>query len=284
MDLRAFIKKYSPDLESISENPNFDLQVLIAYRLGKSRSWVLAHLDEPLADEFINKLVFDVDRLIHGVPLPYILGRWEFYGHQFYVTPQVLIPRPETELMIEKVLEWIDTHPETQWIWDVGTGSGCIAISLALARPNLRIVATDISISALRVAQKNIELHHVNERVFLIQTDLLPALAHPADIICANLPYVSSQDLKSLEVAEKEPLIALDGGEDGLMIYRRLLEQLASRLAPPRLLLCEIDPHQTYGLEKVIERYFPFSHRQVFLDLSGLERLYTVEFSEKRKQ
>ncbi len=284
MDLKTFINNYSPDLESISENPNFELQVLIAHHLGKSRSWVLAHLDEPLSDEMINNLALDVDRLTRGVPLPYILGKWEFYGHQFFVTPQVLIPRPETEQMVEKVLDWITIHPETQWIWDVGTGSGCIAISLALAFPKLKIVATDISISALRVAQKNIYLHHVAEQVFLIQTDLLPALANPPDIICANLPYVSSEDLKSLEIAEKEPLIALEAGEDGLAIYRRLLDQLASRATAPHFLLCEIDPYQIYGLDKVLERYFPFSRRQVFLDLSGFERVYTVEFGELRKQ
>lgn len=279
MDLKTFITQYSRDLESVSENPSFDLQVLVAHRLQKTRSWVLAHLDEPLTEDILLVLQEDVGRLLQGVPLPYILGEWEFYGNRFFVTPDVLIPRPETELMVEKALAWMNSHPETKWVVDIGTGSGCIAISLALVQPNIHVIATDISLKALKIAQKNIHFHRVEERVFLVQADLLPALGVRVDLICANLPYVPQQDLLSLKVAEKEPLIALDGGENGLMVYRRLMTQLAEQCKAPRFLLCEIDPHQVIPFDTFIGEHFPSSHRQVYCDLSGLERLMTVEFS-----
>ena len=279
MDLKTFITQYSRDLESVSENPSFDLQVLVAHRLQKTRSWVLAHLDEPLTEDSLLVLQEDVGRLLQGVPLPYILGEWEFYGNRFFVTPDVLIPRPETELMVEKALAWMNSHPETKWVVDIGTGSGCIAISLALVQPNIHVIATDISLKALKIAQKNIQFHRVEERVFLVKADLLPALGVRVDLICANLPYVPQQDLLSLKVAEKEPLIALDGGENGLMVYRRLMTQLAEQCKAPRFLLCEIDPHQVIPFDTFIGEHFPSSHRQVYCDLSGLERLMTVEFS-----
>ncbi|MGB9640707.1 MAG: peptide chain release factor N(5)-glutamine methyltransferase [Anaerolineales bacterium] len=284
MDLKTFIQQYSRDLESVSESPALDLQVLVAHRLKKPRSWVLAHLEEPLPEGSFSVLYGDVSLLLQGVPLPYVLGEWEFYGNRFIVTPDVLIPRPETELLVEKALEWINSYPETKLVVDIGTGSGCIAISLALANPNIQVIATDISIKALKIAQQNIHFHHVEERVFLLQADLHPALYQKVDLICANLPYIPKQDLLSLKVAEKEPLIALDGGENGLILYRRLLTQLAERAESPHFLLCEIDPHQAIPLDTFIGQLFPFSHRQVYCDLYGFERLMTVEFNKDERR
>lgn len=280
MNLKTFIQHFSRDLEPISENPHFDLQVLIAHRLKKSRSWVLGHLDESLPKASLSGLKEDVHQLIKGIPLPYILGEWEFYGNRFFVTPDVLIPRPETELLVEKAQEWINAHPQTTLILDIGTGSGCIAISLALIYPNIRVIASDISIKALKIAQKNIYFHHVERQVFLVQADLHPALSRSIDLICANLPYVPQQDLLSLKVAEKEPLIALDGGDYGLLIYRRLFVQLAEGGIAPHYLLCEIDPNQVIPLDRFIGQLFPSSCRQVYRDLSGLERLITIEFHD----
>ena len=282
MNLKTFIYQNAKILQANSESALLDLQVLTAHVLGKNRSWVLAHLDEELTPEQLVSLKKEANRLCEGVPLPYILGEWEFFGHRFFVSPDVLIPRPETELMVEKGLEWITKNPEARVILDVGTGSGCIAISIALAFPNHRVIATDKSFLALKVAQKNISLYQLENRVLLIQADLLPRFHGKIDLVCANLPYIPQDELFSLQVAKQEPLMALDGGEDGLRVYRKLLAQLRGKLNCKALILCECAPSQIHLLDDFAKWIFPGNKSIIYPDLGGQERLFALEVIEQR--
>ena len=170
-------------------------------------------------------------RLESGQPLPYVLGAWEFYGLTFELTPDVLIPRPETELLVEQALEWLADRPAPLLAADVGTGSGCIAISLAVHAPQLRLLASDLSWPALQVARSNLARHRVEGQISLLQCDLLPPLSLPFDLLVANLPYIPSPVLPGLKLSLSEPPLALDGGLDGLDFIRRSAARGGSRPA-----------------------------------------------------
>ncbi len=159
-----------------------------------------------------------------------MLGHWEFFGLDFDITPDVLIPRPETELLVEKAIAWLQKFPAKRTIADIGTGSGAIAISIAVNIPNARILATDISSKALQVAQQNAIKHGVNGTIEFMECDLLPdqskivSRQSSINLLCANLPYIPTQTLRNLTIYKREPTLALDGGEDGLDLFRKLLK------------------------------------------------------------
>src|SRR5512143_2162838 len=153
--LQQVLEATAARLSTVSESPQLDAQVLLAYVLDKPRTWVLAHPDSAPEPEAALKLEPMLRRLEQGEPLPYVLGHQEFFGLDFELTPDVLIPRPETELLVEKALAWLEAAPERRTVADVGTGSGCIAVSLATRLPDLHVLATDISMAALRVARRN---------------------------------------------------------------------------------------------------------------------------------
>ncbi len=268
-------------LSAVSETAVLDAQVLLAHTLHKPRTWVVAHPEIEISPEAQERLNAAVQRLVDGEPLPYILGFWEFYARRFEVTPQVLIPRPETELLVEHALYWLRRSPSRRWVADVGTGSGCIAVSLAAEIRDLQIVATDISLPALQVARRNALRHGVHERVHLLQCDLLPPppagfAYHRFDLICANLPYIPTPLLRQLKVARYEPLLALDGGPDGLNLIRRLLKLAPAWLAPGGMLLMEIEASQ--GATLLSLAYDTFKSAQIHLhtDLAGQDRLLEV--------
>jgi release factor glutamine methyltransferase len=231
-------------LSAVSETPGLDAQVLLAAVSGRGRSWALAHPEAHLTDEQTTALEAALLRLEGGEPLPYVLGKWEFYGLDFALSPAALIPRPETELLVEQALGWLRAHPGRRWAADVGTGSGCIAVALAVNIPDLKILASDLSAEALQLAGDNARRHEVWERLSLVQADLLPLAGRSFDLICANLPYIPSRKLKGLKVSAHEPLLALDGGPDGLDLIRRLLDRAPESLAPDGLLLLEIEASQ----------------------------------------
>ncbi len=189
-----------------------DAQVLLAHILGKTRSWVLAHPEATLDWDSLSLLDTQFQSLRMGTPLPYLTGTQEFFGLDFEVTPTVLIPRPETELLVERALAWAQSHPDRRWAADVGTGSGCIAISLATRMPRYHWLAIDCSWEALQVARRNANKHNVLERVHFVTADLLSASVGPIDMVCANLPYIPHGDIEKLPVAKYEPQLALDGG------------------------------------------------------------------------
>jgi release factor glutamine methyltransferase len=265
-----------PRLESVSETPGLDAQVLLARIMEKPRSWVLAHPEAPLTRTRANALEGMVRRLERGNPLPYVLGNWEFFGLEFEVTPDVLIPRPETELLVERAIAWLRANPSRRRAVDVGTGSGCIAVSLAANLPDIRVMATDISPAALAVAGRNAEKNRVAGRVEYCCCDLFPDRVG-FDLILANLPYIPTETLKKLPICGREPALALDGGPDGLAVIRRLLEQVPDRLMPGGLLLMELEASQ--GPRVLSLAYDGFSEAEIHLhqDLAERDRLLEVQ-------
>jgi release factor glutamine methyltransferase len=264
-------------LEGQSDTAALDAQVLLAHILGKPRSWVLAHPEVVLTPDQSNILASSLARLEGGEPLPYILGHWEFFGLDFKVTPATLIPRPETELLVERALDWLRLNPGRRLAVDVGTGTGCIAVALAAHVLDLRLLACDLSLEALRVAQRNSYLHGVQERVFCLQTDLLPAVFQKFDLICANLPYIPSATLRYLRVARQEPSLALDGGLDGLDLIRRLLQSASGVLAPGGLVLLEIEASRGVAALELARSAFPHLGVELIQDLAGRHRLICIQ-------
>lgn len=254
-----------------------ETQVLSAHVLGQTRAWVLAHPEQPLLPQQAATLDALVEKLAQGTPLPYLTGRQEFYGLEFDVTPDVLIPRPETELLVEHALAAARNLPGGAWAADVGTGSGCIAETLAKHAPNLRVLAVDRSRAALAVACRNAEKHGVVDRVRFVQSSLLNAAEGPFPLICANLPYIPAPALVDLETAKHEPRMALDGGTDGLALIAALLADAPRTLALSGVMLLEMQYDQGPAIQALAERMLPGARISVLPDLAGLPRLVKIE-------
>lgn len=261
--------------------PRLTAMTLLAEILHKDRIYILTRPEETLVEETLHRFQDAVARRVRGEPLQYILGHQEFYGLDFLVTPDVLIPRPETELIVEQVLA---RHRVARpLIIDVGTGSGCIAIALAVHLPTARLLALDISESALAVARQNAERHGVAERIEFLPSDLFSAVRRrephvQADFIVANLPYIADQEAATLprDVREYEPAVALFSGPDPLGFHRRLLQESPAFLAPGGFLICEMG-HGQYP--QILTYADPSVWRMVDVvkDLQGIERTLVLE-------
>lgn len=258
-----------------------DAQILLAHVLGRPRTWLLSHLDTPLSASQLESVNQAFSRLEAGEPLPYILGHWEFFGMDFDITPDVLIPRPETELLVEKAIKWLSANPSRRSVADVGTGSGIIAASIAMHVPDANILASDISPNALKLARHNAEKFHVHHRIEFVECDLLPSTLNvkssPFDLICANLPYIPTATMRELPIFGREPTLALDGGHDGLDLYRRLLDMAPRWLEPNGLMLLEIEA--TQGMKALSLAYDKFSEAAISLhqDHSKHDRLLEIQ-------
>ncbi|MDY0228064.1 MAG: peptide chain release factor N(5)-glutamine methyltransferase [Desulfomicrobium apsheronum] len=265
-------------LQSGVDSPRLSAQVLLAHVLGISRLDMLlesgALVDEPcrLRMEELGS------RRMAGEPVAYIVGEREFYGFAFHVGPEVLIPRPETELIVDHLLESLGKDACLK-VLDVGTGSGALAVSCAKLFPDCRIVAVDISFDALKVARKNARLHNVTDRILFLQGDLLKSLRTDAfDVVLANLPYVplSTRESLSREVLCHEPEIALFSGPDGLDCYRALALSLRGAMKAGSLLLCEIDHSHGHAM---IEFFSDITRNvRIVKDYAGLDRVAVVVF------
>jgi release factor glutamine methyltransferase len=269
-----------PRLSKHSDTPELDAQVLLAHLLGKPRSWVLAHTEAPLTRERCTALEGLAARLEAGEPLPYVLGRWEFFGLDFELTPDVLIPRPESELLVEQALAWLAAKPDMgrpPRAVDIGTGSGCLAVTLAMRAPGVRVAATDLSPAALEVARRNAVRHAVAERIEFSCCDLFPGPSGDFDLVLANLPYIPTRLLQKLPVFMREPTLALDGGGDGLRIIRRLLTEAPDRMAPGGLLLLEIASGQGPSVLSLACDSFTQAEIHLHKDLAGHDRLVEVQ-------
>ncbi len=271
------LKQGRQALASISETPSLDTQLLLAYALKRKKEWVLAHPENHLSTSELSTFEEYLDRLVSGEALPYLLESWEFYGRSFHVTANVLIPRPETELLIENALGFLRSHPEARLCADIGTGSGCIAISLALEIPDLHVIAVDVSPSAIEVARVNTRKHGVDDRVKLIVSDLLRPFDFRFGLICANLPYIPSERLRRLAVAEREPNLALDGGMDGLDVIRRLARDLPEWLVPGGRALLEVDSSHAHVLAGELTSMYSSVRTDVLKDLSGRDRVVMLD-------
>jgi release factor glutamine methyltransferase len=259
----------------VSESASLDAQTLLGVTLNVERAYLLAHPEQPLTVEQAAHFSAWVERCAAGEPLPYVLGRRAFYDRELLVTPDVLIPRPETELLLEAALDFVGARALVAV--DVGTGSGALAVTLAALRPAVTVCATDISPAALDVARQNAARH--GAAVTFFQGDLLSPLLErgiQADLIMANLPYIPSGDLPALAVTRWEPRLALDGGADGLDLVRRLLAQAADGWRAGGLMLLEIGYDQGAAGAALCREVFPGADVQVLRDYSGHDRILRV--------
>jgi release factor glutamine methyltransferase len=263
-----------------------EAQVLLCHVLGMSKTGLYTEPERMLTSAEMERLRHVVRRRLDREPAAYILGHCGFYGVDFYVESHTLIPRPETELLVEEAVALarrISYQGDELAIADIGTGCGAIAISLALALPQAKIYATDISPTALKVAEVNCRRHGVNGRVELLQGNLLDPLPQAVDVIVANLPYVKDREFVDLspEIREYEPTIALAGGRDGLDKIREMLEQMRRKedIYPgdlPAYLLLEIGQGQAGMVISLVNEYFPEASIELIPDPGGIERVAKV--------
>jgi len=268
----TLIKTGSPDAK-------LEAEVLIRHVLGIDRATFFRDLDEPVTDSDRQHLDDLVVRRLRREPLNYITGFREFYGLSFEVSDSVLIPRQETELLVETVISLARSRPKHEIkICDVGTGSGAIAISLAVNLPFAEITAIDISQSALDIADANRRTHGVYNRVALRRGNLLEPVDFKPEIIVSNPPYIPMGDLSLLQPEiQYEPRVALDGGTDGLELIRGLLSQSLDKVSSTGAILFEIDSSQENSARILAREYFPNSHISVLDDLSGSSRAILIE-------
>ena len=253
--------------------------LLLCHILGISETELYCEPERTLTPSETKKLKLLTNRRLHHEPLAYIVGHCQFYGHDFRLSRHTFIPRPETELLVEEAISFAHRRPENQLtLADIGTGSGAIAISLALALPEARIYATDIAAPALKIARINCRQHRISRRVILLQGNLLEPLPEPVNVIIANLPYVKNDELEKLdpEIANFEPRIALAGGEDGLDMVRRLLTQVPGKLRPNGCLLLEIGYNQGKAVNSLLARHLPRADIKLIADLAGIDRVARV--------
>ncbi|MDY7077392.1 MAG: peptide chain release factor N(5)-glutamine methyltransferase [Chloroflexota bacterium] len=272
--IKQVLQRASAQLCTITDAPRLEAEVLLSHVLDVSRTTLLAHPERTISSDQLSSYQTLAQRRASGYPLPYLTGSIEFYGLKFEVTSDVLIPRPETETLVDLALA-----RQASTIVDVGTGSGCIAISLAVHLPKAVIYAIDISPATLAVAQRNVEHHGVAERVRPIVGDVLNPRPGPVDLIVSNPPYIPTGEWGSLpaSVRDYEPWLALDGGPDGLIIVRRLLRQAPAVLTPGGGLLIEIGADQGKAASYLARTFFPRSAVRVHPDLAGRDRVLEVQ-------
>jgi release factor glutamine methyltransferase len=267
-----------------SPSPRLDADLLMTETLGlPGRVALFTQLDRPLIPSEVDAFREQVRRRAAGEPMAYILGRRHFWKEELEVTRATLIPRPETEALVEAALAVLPDDSQALCV-DLGTGTGAIAIALARERPGLTVLASDVSPEALAVARRNVARHGLEERVTLVQSDLLQELPldRPIDLLVSNPPYVATeghQHLLEPAVLAFEPHLALFGGPDGLEVVRRILSQAAPRLAPRAHLLLEVGLGQA-PLVAVLPEAAPYQLHAIHKDLSGIERVVELRLTD----
>ena len=258
-----------------------EAELLLMHALGMQRAELYARLGEPLPSAVGDKFQALVERRLQHEPAAYILGRHEFYGIELHVDSRVLIPRPETELLVETALAFVERRfgrEQPCSMVDVGTGSGAIAVALALHLPQALIYAADVSPDAVDVARLNCSRHGVEGRVELLLGDLLEPLSQPVDLVVANLPYVKDTDIPQLipEIRDFEPVAALAGGADGLDKVRLLMAQAKGHLLQRGSVMLEIGLGQAEEAVSIATRHFPESKVDLLKDFAGIERVLRI--------
>ena len=282
--LRQVIQATHSKLESFYiPDARLEAEVMVMNIMRMPRQDLFANQEMEVSGQQEHELTAVLERRRKREPLAYILGYKEFYGVNLLVNSDVLIPRPETELIVEHTLFMGLMGMETAelTIADVGTGTAAIAINLALHLPSANIYAIDLFDPVLDVSSYNIRLHNVADRITLLKGDLLEPLPEPVDLIVANLPYIPRERISGLQPEiQWEPTEALDGGTDGLELIRRLLEQAAdpesSRLKDSGIIILELDPDQIPEVTRITNKLFPSAEISVELDLAQHERIFVV--------
>ena len=280
MNVKETLNVVSEELmKTGSLDAKLEAEVLLRHVLKIDRAAMFRDLDEDVSIDDSRNIGSLVKRRVQREPLAYITGFKEFYGLPFVVSEDVLIPRQETELLVDAVIVQAKSLGKNEIsIVDVGTGSGAIAISLALNIPTSSIIAVDISEAALAIADDNRRAHGLYSRVQLRRGNLLDPITDKIDILVSNPPYIRSDRLTSLqEEVLKEPLVALDGGYDGLKLIKRLLFQAVDKMSNPGAILFEIDSDQASEAVKLSQQFFPSAITTVLKDLSNNERAVLLE-------
>jgi release factor glutamine methyltransferase len=260
------------------EDASLEAELLLRHVLKIDRTRLYLELKDELSPADEEAFQTLIERRSSGEPSAYITGRREFYGRDFLVNHHTLIPRPESELLVEKALSLMHNQGNAT-IADIGTGCGAIAVSLALEMPEAKIYATDLSAKALEVAAINCQRHGVSHRVILLQGDMLEPLPERVDLIVANLPYVRRGEIAADSF---ETLIALDGGAQGTESIARLCRQAKGRLNDDGSMLLEIGQGQSGTIQRRLQRTFADGAIEVFPDLGGIERVVALSLAGER--
>lgn len=304
-DVQKLLKEGIARLNSANvPSSSLAAELVLMHALGRDRTWLYAHSDETIDLSLAQKYFALVSRRISGEPTQYIIGKQEFWGLEFEVTPAVLIPRPETEHLIEVALDRFTSKRNSPLrIADVGTGSGCIAVALAKGFPQAKIIATDISPTALEVAKRNAQRNEAAASIEFVETDLLGTLFHKSqvtshksqleshqspvtdhqsrlfDLIVSNPPYVARNEAQTLqrEVRDHEPEIALFGGETGVEIYGRLIDQAEKLLAPGGVLILELGYGAAEEVREIIDKRRTWQNISITNDLAGIPRVLAAQ-------
>ncbi len=263
------------------ESPRLDAEVLLAHVLQKERIYLYVHFDEPLEAEELGQYRELIKGRVQHVPVAYLVGSREFMGLDFRVTPAVLIPRPDTEILVQAAIERLrakrDTEPEKEISFaDIGTGSGAICLSVLYYTEGTRADTVDLSGEALEIGKQNAERFGLSERISFYEGDLLqPLSGRKYQAILSNPPYIPEADLKSLapEVREKEPRMALAGGPDGLDIYRRIVSETPDFLETGGFFAVEVGIHQAESLRELLEKDGRWKDTEILSDLAGIARV-----------
>jgi release factor glutamine methyltransferase len=253
-----------------SDSARLDAEVLLAQALGLRRLDLYLQFDRPLSDDELSRYRGLVAKRAHGDPVAYLVGHKEFMALDFEVTPAVLVPNPDTEVLVQRAVSIARQANGPQRVADIGTGSGCIAIAIANYAPAVEVWASDVSREALEVASRNVARHNLHDRVHLVCGDLLDPLPGQFDLVCANLPYVAPGTELPAEVTA-QPAGALYADQKGAALVLRLLEAVPARLKPGGRLLVEVSPAIVAAVTEAAARVF--SNHETHRDLSGHERV-----------
>jgi len=270
---RAFAQDEMGDLE---------LEVLLSHVLSKGKEYLFAHSEKDVGHDKIGEFTSLVKRCLNGEPVAYLTGEQEFYGLTLNVDKRVLIPRPETEYLVDRVIKTIGANTGDDSIakvLDVGTGSGNIAVAVAYSVPEVHVTATDVSMDALEVAKKNVDRYDLKDRVALVHSDLLKNIQKDDyGIVVANLPYIGTSKHKFVakETKNYEPHEALFGGSDGLRLYEEFFEQMSLWHKAPSYVFGEIGFLQGNNLKKIVKQFYPSTSVKIEKDLTGLDRYFII--------
>ncbi len=277
--------------EAEISSPDLDAAVLLGQVLGASRAMLYAHPERVLSEAEASSYATLIERRAQGEPVAYLTGHREFMGLDFLVDRRALIPRPETELLVERALAVVRQRDEAALrdlrVADIGTGSGAIALALAALEPRLPLIyATDVSAEALALAEENARRLGAADRVRFLRGDLLEPLPEPVDLLLANLPYVAPEEarLLSADVRRYEPSLALFGDDDGLGHLRRLLSSAPPLLKPGAVLLLEFGYDQRARLARVIAQALPGAQVRFISDYAGWDRLVEIRAGEQKRE
>lgn len=281
MRLKEALRRAREVLSSQNINDaHLEAELLLRHLLGIERAQLYADQEKELTPQQLQAYEALVQRRLSGEPSAYIVGRREFYSLDFYVDRRVLIPRPESELSVDKALEFAREHPDISHpvIADVGTGCGNLAISLAVHLPQAKIYASDVSKAALEVAALNCQRHKMSQRIHLLRGYLLEPLPEKVDIIVANLPYISDEEMVWLgpEIRDFEPHLALAGGIQGLDLIVQLLAQVPGKIRLGGALFVELGQGQGIFATPLAQKHFPQSDVCLWPDLSGMDRVLGI--------